>query len=278
MLAAKTFGRSVQRWAISVCLIILPTAVAATDCGAPSVGALAGAERSQWEEFDAQGNSLVREQGTLKVVGLQAAGTCRTVNWSARWTLSRGERDYDGVTSTQAPFQTQSGLEAQHMAVQAWLPVHLGWSMGSQLGYRHIERDITGKGNVLGYPERFAYWQAALGARYQTLLGERVRLTASAWLGGGPGGRLKLDLPRADPVTLNLGSSRLLALGLELEGGEAATQAGWSWQADVSYRREQTSAGPSKTLVRNGMPVGAALQPRFVQRHWGGTARVTYRF
>ena len=67
-------------------------------------------------------------------------------------------------------------------------------------------------------------------------------------------------------------------VGDALRDLQAATQAGWSWQADVSYRREQTSAGPSKTLVRNGMPVGAALQPRFVQRHWGGTARVTYRF
>lgn len=278
MLATKAFGWSAQRWAVSVCLIVLPSVVAAADCGAPGLGALAGAERSQWEEFDAHGKSLVREQGTLKVVGLQVAGQCRTLDWSANWTLSRGERDYDGVTSTQAPFQTQSRLQAQQLAVQAWLPVRSGWSMGSQLGYRHIERDIAGKGNVLGYPERFAYWQAALGARYQAVLGARVRLTASAWLGGGPGGRVKLDLPRADPVTLNLGSSRLLALGLELEGGEAATQAGWSWQAGVSYRREQTSAGPAKTLVRNGIPVGAALQPRFVQRHWGGTARVTYRF
>ena len=125
-------------------MIVLPTAVAAADCGAPSLGALAGAERSQWEEFDAQGNSLVREQGTLKVIGLQATGTCRTVDWSANWTLSQGERDYEGVTSTQAPFQTHSRLQAHHLAVQAWLPVHSGWSMGSQLGYRHIERDIAG--------------------------------------------------------------------------------------------------------------------------------------
>ena len=278
MLATKAFGWSAQRWAVSVCLIVLPSVVAAADCGAPGLGALAGAERSQWEEFDAHGKSLVREQGTLKVVGLQVAGQCRTLDWSAHWTLSRGERDYDGVTSTQAPFQTQSRVQAQHLAVQAWLPVHAGWSMGSQLGYRHAERDIAGQGNVLGYPERFGYWQAALGARYQAALGERVHLTASAWLGGGPGGRVKLDLPSADPVTLNLGSSRMLALGVELEGGEAATQPGWSWQAGMSFRREQTNAGTSKVLVRNGIPVGAALQPHFVQRHWGGTARVTYRF
>ena len=278
MLTTKVFGRSVQRWVTSVCVLVLPGAAVAMDCGTPQLGALAGAERSQWEELDAQGNSLVRERGTLKVVGLQADGTCRTVDWSAHWTLSRGGRDYDGLTSTQAPFQTQSRLQAQHLAVQAWLPVRAGWSVGSQWGYRHIERDIAGKGNVLGYPERFGYWQAALGARYQAALGEQVRLTASAWLGGGPRGRVKLDLPRADPVTLRLGSSRLLALGLELDGGETATQSGWSWQAGVSYRREQNNAGPSQTLIRNGIPVGAASQPRFVQRHWGGTARVTYRF
>lgn len=260
------------------CLVIMPGTAAVAECGAPRLGALAGAERSQWEEFDARGRSLVREQGILKVIGLQVAGQCHTLDWSAHWTLSRGERDYDGLTSTQASFQTHSRLQAQHLAVQAWLPLNAGWSMGSQLGYRHIERDIAGKGNVLGYPERFGYWQAALGTRYQAALGERLHLTASVWLGGGPRGRVKLDLPNADPVTLNLGSSRMLALGLELEGGEATTQPGWSWQTGVSYRREQTSAGTSKVLVRNGIPVGAALQPRFVQHHWGGTARVTYRF
>lgn len=278
MLTIGVFGRAAQRWAASACLVILPYTAAATDCGAPRLGILAGAERSQWKEVDAQGKSLVREQGAIKVIGLQAAGQCRTVDWSAHWTLGRGERDYAGLTSTQAPFETHSRLQAQHLAAQAWLPVRADWSLGSQLGYRYIERDIAGKGNVLGYPERFGYWQAALGARYQAALGKQVRLTASAWLGGGPGGRVKLDLPHADPVTLHLGSSRLLALGLELDGGEAENQPGWSWQAGVSYRHEQNSAGPSKTLIRNGLPVGAALQPRFVQRHGGGTARVTYRF
>lgn len=278
MLATHHRGRTTWRRLVWACLVAMPGTAAAVDCGAPRLGALAGAERSQWEEFDAQGRSLVREQGTLKVVGLQMAGQCRTLDWSVHWTLSRGERDYDGLTSTQAPFQTHSRLQAQHLAVHAWLPMNAGWSMGSQLGYRHTERDIAGKGNVLGYPERFGYWQAALGARYQAGLGERVRLTASTWLGGGPGGHVKLDLPSADPVSLKLGSNRLLALALELEGGEAATQPGWSWQAGMSFRREQTSAGTAKALLRNGIPVGAALQPRFVQRHWGGTARVTYRF
>ena len=252
-------------------------AAAAVECGAPVLGALVGIERSQWEEFDAQGKSLVRERGSLQVAGLQASGRCGTVDWSAQGSRSQGQRGYDGVTSTQAPLHTQSRLRVQALTMEAWLPVSEGWAAGAQLGYSQIQRDIASAGNALGYPERFDALQAALGVRYQTALGERVRLSASGWLGGGPGGHVKVDLPRADPVTLPLGSSRLMALGLELNGG-ASAQPGWSWRAGVLYRREQTGAGDAQAITRNGVTVGAALQPRFVQRHLGTTAVLAYRF
>ena len=270
----------------ALCLWALAGAVSASgadaapgNCSAPTLGALAGAERSQWQEFNAQGKSLLREQGTLKAAGLQVAGRCHTVDWSAHWTLARGDRDYDGMTNTGAPFQTHSRLQAQHLALQGWLPVRSGWSLGTQLGYHHIERDIASQGSVLGYPERFGYWQAALGARYQAALGERLQLTVTGWAGGGPGGRVRVELPRADPVTLPLGASRLLALGVALGSPAAAlAQPGWTWQLGLAYRHERISAGEPRTLVRNGLPVGAALQPRIVQRHLGTTAGVTYRF
>lgn len=283
--ACQPSGRLVaqpQRWALAVCLCGLggmAFADTATDCGAPTLGAMAGAERSQWQEFNPQGKSLLREQGTLKRLGLQLAGQCRTVDWSAQWTLSQGHRDYDGITNTGAAFQTHSRLQAQHLALQAWLPVRSGWSLGTQLGYRHIERDIASQGRVLGYPERLGYWQAALGARYQAALGERLQLAVAGWAGGGPGGRVRVDLPRADPVTLPLGASRLLALGVELGSPAAAlAQPGWTWQVGMSYRHERIDAGESRTLVRNGLPVGSALQPRIVQRHLGATAGATFRF
>jgi hypothetical protein len=247
------------------------------ECGAPALQALAGIERSQWEEFDAQGKSLVRERGSLQVAGVQASGRCGAVDWSAQGARSQGQRDYDGVTSTQASLHTQSRLRAPALTVSAWLPVSESWAMGAQLGYRQIRRDIASAGNALGYPERFDALQAAVGVRYQAVLGERVRLSASGWLGGGPGGRVKVDLPRADPVTLPLGSIRLMALGLELDDG-ASAQPGWSWRAGVLYRREQTGAGDAQAITRNSVTVGAALQPRFVQRHVGTTAALAYRF
>ena len=278
-LVASTACWRAPQWLVGACLVGLSGTAAAADCGSPTLGALAGIERSQWQEFDAQGKSLVREQGTLKTTGLQVTGQCHALDWAAHWTLSRGERDYDGLTSTHAPFQTQSHLQAQHLAVQAWLPVRSGWALGSQLGYRHIQRDIAGKGNVLGYPERFGYWQAALGARYQAVLSERVQLAVTGWAGGGPGGRVLVDLPRADPVNLPLGASRLWALGVELGSPvAAAAQPGWSWLVGLAYRHEEIRAGALKALVRNGVPVGTALQPRIVQRHLGGSVGVTYRF
>ena len=252
----------------------------AADCGAaPTLGALAGAERSQWEEWSSQGRSLLREQGTLTTLALELAGRCRTVDWSARWTLGQGQRDYDGRTNTGAPLQTHSRLQTQHLALQGWAPVHPNWFVGVQLGYRHIERDIASQGSVLGYPERFGYWQAALGARYQVALGQRLQLAVSGWAGGGPGGRMRVDLPRADPATLVLGASRLLAWEVALHSPQADPgQPGWSWQLGLGYRHERTGASRSTALVRNGLPAGSALQPRTVQRHWGALAGATYHF
>ena len=70
-----------------------------------------------------------------------------------------------------------------------------------------------------------------------------------------------------------------MALGVELGSPTAAlAQPGWSWQLGVAYRHERIGAGNPRTLVRNGLPVGSALQPRIVQRHLGASAGATYRF
>lgn len=274
--AARGAGR-MRHLIVAALLASLASAVAASGCDTPALGTVAGIEQSRWEELDTHGKSLVRERGTLKLAGLQGSGRCGAVEWTAQWARSQGGRSYDGLTTTQAPLQTHSHVRAQTLTLAAWLPVHNSWAVGAQFGHRQIQRDIASKGSVLGYPERFDYWQAALGMRYQTALAEGLRLTASGWFGAGPGGRVRVDLPRADPVTLPLGSSRLLALGLQLDGGETA-QSGWSWQAGVAYRREEIGAGMPETISRNGVTVGAALQPRVVQQHFGATAILKYRF
>lgn len=268
-----------QRWLAHAGLAcLLPGTALSATCGTPALGAVAGAERSHWREVDAEGRTLVRERGTLQLAGLRLEGRCPNLDWSAQWTFSHGDRSYDGLTNTHAPFQSHSSLRVQRLSAQAWLPLHAGWSVGSQLLYGQIERDIAGSGNVLGYPERFRYLQALLGARYQTALNTHMRLAVSAWLGGGPGGHVRVDLPRFDTATLPLGSSRMLALAAELQGGATSGQPGWSWHSSVSYQYEKTNAGDAKTLTRFGEPAGVARQPRFDQRHLSANLGATYRF
>jgi hypothetical protein len=147
------------------------------------------------------------------------------------------------------------------------------------VGWRQIHRDIAGTAAAQGYPERFRAWQLALGARWRLHDAGSWRLSATGWAGGGPGGTVRVNLPQVDPLTLPLGTSRLLALGLHLEGGKPGdTRPGWAWQARLDAQRETTEAGAARPVTRNGVPVAAALQPRTLQQQLSLTAGATWRF
>ena len=87
----------------------------AADCGcAPTLGALAGAECGQWEEWNSQGPSLLCEQGMLKA--LELAWRCRTVDWSARWTKGSAIGGH-----WPAPLTTSRQLLARRARPLGWL-------------------------------------------------------------------------------------------------------------------------------------------------------------
>ena len=158
------------------------------DCAAPGLGAHTGLTRSQWDETSAQGRLLVRERGTLKSAGLTADGACERWQWRLALTRSTGARAYDGVTSTNFPLQTSSGISITDASAQVWTPPIAQWSGGLRVNHRQLDRDIAGVGLVRGYPERFTYWQAAAGLRHEVALGDGLVLTGEGWIGGGPAG------------------------------------------------------------------------------------------
>lgn len=249
----------------------------ALDCAAPASALSTGVERSQWEEFDAQGRSLLRETGTLKRIGLDVSARCARIAWTAQWTHSVGSRAYEGVTNTRAPVQTTSHLSSDALSLTGMTDLDERWAFGGRLSYRQINRDIVGTGTVLGFPERYSYGLAALGARYQTRLGERMQLSAKAWVGGSTSGSVWVQLPHADSVTLALGTTRFLESFLQLESMPTAGY-GWSWQARLNYRKEATAAGAVHALRRNGALVGAAMQPEMRQYQLSLDAAMRYRF
>lgn len=249
------------------------------DCGLPVAGAQLGVTHSTWEETSALGRSLVREQGTLRHASVAADGACQGWQWRLALARSTGERAYVGVSNTNAPLQTHSGLAITDASVMGWTPALSGWSGGLRLTHRRIDRDIASTGTVRGYPERFAYWQAAAGIRQVWALTPTLVLSGDGWLGGGPAGTMALRLPNADATELTLGRSRVAELGLQIgSAASAPDQAGWSWQARFDYQWQHLAAGPVKTLMRNGVPVGGAAQPATRQKTVGLGAGVQYRF
>lgn len=249
------------------------------DCSGFALGAEVGTTRSVWEENSALGLLLVRERGTLRRMAITAEENCALWQWRLTLARSTGARAYDGVSNTSAPVQTQSALIITDTSAQAWTPAVSGWSGGLRLNHRKIDRTIAGTGRVLGYPERFSYWQAAAGLRQELALGPDLVVSGDAWLGGGPGGKMALQLPNADATELTLGSSRVAEIGLQIGSASGVpNRTGWSWHARMDYQWQHMAAGPARALMRNGIPVGGAAQPATRQLTTGLGAGVQYRF
>jgi hypothetical protein len=240
----------------------LSLALPAAACSLQTAAEL-GPLASRWHETGAQGETLVRERGSLSAAALtvqgQDCGWRALGPWSATLAAARGQRDYDGQTSGGQALQTRSDLQQTGLVLQALPWGDERWRLGARLRWQRVERDIRSTAAAAGYPERFDTAQAALVGR----LGGSWSAAPLQWdlqlaLGGGPGGRMRLQLPGLDPATLRLGSSRLLQMEARLHGPLAPA---WRWQLALQAGSERAAAGPARTLTRNGQIVGGAQQP-----------------
>lgn len=249
-------------------------ALAAAHCNAPAASAQTGVESSRWEEHNAQGQRLVRERGTLRQHRLVGHLRCADADWTLAWTLSQGARAYDGQTNTGTPVLSSSGLRAQELQWGVWWPVDGAWALGAQLDWSQTRRELRSTATALGFPERFQHWRTGLGARFQHPVGDRLIVSASGWVGGGPGGDVRVEFPGYAPVNLPLGNSRFSALGLELSAPHMLDTRDWRWSSALVYQRQVFRAGDARVLFKAGQPVGTAWQPASLLQHLRWTVGV----
>jgi hypothetical protein len=231
----------------------------------------AGAEHSRWQEHADSGRRLLQERGTLATLAGQATLACGGLRWEARLGVADGRRGYQGESSGGQPIRTRSQVRRLHWQAAALMPVPgwgAGWQVGAALGQARLWRDIASAGPVLGYPERFDQWQASALLDHQRPLQSGLALQARLALGGGPAGRLLLQLPTADPAHLRLGASAVAQLDVTLLGGGAADAAA-GWRIGLLWRQQRTGAGPAAPLWRGTLLVGAAAQPAIRQTDLG---------
>lgn len=252
-------GRERVRGTWLAVILLMAGAPVVAECQAPWLAFGVGVEDSRWKETGAQGRTLVQESGTLRGVSLGLGARCEGFDGLVRMVQAGGSRDYQGLTSANAPLRTRSDIEQYGVDLQGFVPLGTHWSAAGRAALRRIDREIASVGRVRGYPERFFNGELAAGARFATAPGAVLNGSAVAWLGVGPPGRLELQLPGADPAQLRLGPSR--SVEFELEMRDAGAAPGWHWQARLAYRLENWQAGEAQVITRNGVPVAAAVQP-----------------
>jgi hypothetical protein len=167
-------------------------------------------ESFYWEEFDANGNSLLDESGFRHLLVLSAEGAVNS-RWlgDLRGRLLTGRVAYDGQDSLGNPVSTDTdysgyGLEGGFSYLPAGTSPASGTGVRVALGAEAWERSLLGAG---GYTERYsvAYgrvaglfrappaWQAELGAKLPFATSESVNLSQYGFVE-------EIDLsPRGEP-------------------------------------------------------------------------------
>jgi len=240
-------------------LLLAAASPAGAACQAPWLALGPGVEDSRWQESGSHGRTLVSETGTLRGLSLSLGARCEGFEGQLRVLQASGSRDYEGVTSSNAPIRTRSEIEQYGVEVQGFVPLGTRWSGAGRAALRRTDREIASVGRVQGYPERFFNAELAAGARFAAAPGAAWNWAAVAWLGAGPPGRLELRLPGTDAAELRLGASRSLEFELQVRGALGAP--GWHWQARLLHRREEWQVGEPQVITRQGVPVAGAAQP-----------------
>jgi hypothetical protein len=254
------------------------TARAEEWCGPPAVSVHSGVDRSRWDEYNAAGQRLVRETGALHRHRLAAHRVCAHADWTLAWSFSQGERGYDGQTNKGARVLSSSDLRTHELQLSAWLPMQGAWSLGAQAGWSQTRRELRSTTTALGFPEQFRHWGAELGLRVQQPLGDSLVASASAWVGGGPGGAVRVGLPGYAPVNLPLGSHRTAAVGLALSAPSGSDAQGWRWSGALVVQRQAFRAGEARVLSKAGQAVGTAWQPQSLHQQVRWTVGASHAF
>lgn len=249
---------------------------ASAECARPELlwQAAAISQASQWTELTPSGQTLVRESGRLGGLDLSGALRCGLWQFEAQLAQLEGARDYAGQTSTGVPVNARSDLQQRQGQLQASFKLNQTWQLGGRLSHLSTWRELASVGAAAGYPERFDWTLLEGGAQWQTELGPG-QLQLAAWAGAPLQSRMTLTLPGRDPARLSLGAIRQIELSAAWRG---PLRLGWQLQADISYRRTEIKQGASSVIMRSGVPVGVAHQPRTLLRELPVAILISYNY
>ena len=140
--------------------------------------------------------------------------------------------------------------------------------------YRRLARNLRSVGAASGYPEVFESVEpyAALTLTWPSTW----RSETTVQVGPLRGGRVRVELPRADPAVLETGRGTAWMVHQRVALGMGQGQGHLQTRLDISLGATQTGAGPASPLYRNGALVGSARQPRFRSSQLGASLAILW--
>lgn len=215
--------------------------------------------QSDWREMSPQGAVLLRESGLLRGPALGVAVRCEGWRLALRGLDAAGTRDYAGQTQSGVPLTTESELRHSEYSVELGRALWEGVDLVGILRTVDVQRNILSTASANGYPERYRWTVAAMGARVHWPLGEYDALHLGVTWGAGQNQNMMVWLPYRDAATLPLGEINEMALSLAWQHDLAP-----HWALVTHWEAQQTriGQGASTAIFRNGVPVGVAYQPQ----------------
>ncbi len=230
----------------------------------------AGVRKAVQTEADLAGRQLVREDGWLRGIGLQAGYRAGKVLWFGGADWYTGDLDYRG--------RTQTGIPAASTTATRMLAARLGasyalesWTMLAALETDRWQRDILGTAAGGGLQERYRSRRLLLGAD-KTWAPAAGAVSADAALVLAAPERMRIGFSGLyDPVALDTRHGHGLRLG-------AAFQPAWAPFLALRARADwlKVARSAEAALTANGEFRGTVTQPEHVRRAF--TLELAYVF
>jgi hypothetical protein len=225
------------------------------------VGAGPGLRYAVHDERDAAGHRLVREQGWLPGLGLQAAYSAGALTWRAGAEAYRGGIDYGGRTQTGVPATSTTSTRLAAVNAGAAYAFSGDVALLALVETERWQRDIAGTATATGLQETYRSTRLLAGAA-TTWRPAAGRLTAEAGLFLSTPERMRVAFSgRFDPVSFDGGRVRGLRLGLALR------PAGLPWlelRARADHARTPRSG--NVPLTADGQFRGIITQPEHTRQ------------
>jgi hypothetical protein len=235
------------------------------------VGAGPGLRYVVHDEYDAAGHRLVREQGWLPGVALQAAYTTGTLTVRGGAEGYGGGIDYDGRTQAGVRAASTTSTRLAAASVGAAYAFNGAVSLLALVESNRWRRDIAGTANAVGLQETYRSTRLLAGAA-GTWRPAAGRLTAEAGLFLSTPERMRVAFSgHFDPVNFDGGRVRGLRLGLALR----PAQAPWL-ELRTRYDHARTPHSGNAPLTANGQFLGTITQPEQRRRALTFTVAAIY--